>query len=110
MPQYDTDKTFNALAIRDTALKTSTSSDHKQFTPKTIAVCNKLNQQVTFQLQGSFDNSFAEVFNIGATFNVAANTNGWQNASVYFPYLRLTAQCSTAPTTGTLTVFVIGVG
>ena len=109
MPQYDTDKTFNALAIRDTALKTSTASDHKQFTPKTIAVCNKLNQQVTFQLQGSFDSSFAEVFNIGATFDVAANVNSWQNASVYFPYLRLTAQCSTAPTTGTLTVFFLKV-
>jgi len=109
MPQYDQDKTFNALAIRDTALKTSTPSEHKQFSPKTIAVCNKLDQLVTFQLQGSFEETFTEVFNIGATFDVAANTNGWQNASVYFPYLRLTAQCTTAPTTGTLTVLFLKV-
>lgn len=109
MAQYDIDKPFDALAIRDTAEHNSSVSNHQQFSPKTIAICNKLNQTTTFQLEGSFNSSFAEVFDIGATFDVAAETNAWQNASVYFPFLRLKASCSVAPTTGTLTTFFLKV-
>lgn len=107
MAQYDTEKVFDAEAIRDTTAHTSSISDHRVFAPKTIAICNKLNQTVTFQLQGSFDAAFSEVFDIGATFDVTASTNDWQNADVYFPYLRLEVSCSVAPTTGDLTVYFL---
>ena len=107
MAIFDVDKSFDALAIRDTSNHNSNVSDHRVFSPKTIAVCNKLDKTVTFQLQGSFAEAFTEVFDIGASFDVTATTNGWQNAEVYFPYLRLVASCSVSPTAGTLTVFFL---
>lgn len=107
MAQYDVDKTIDALAIRDTSDHTSVVSNHQQFAPKTIAVCNKLDKSVDFQLQGCFDESFTEAFDIGAVFNVAANTNDWQNAEVYFPFLRIVATATVTPTSGTLTVFFL---
>ncbi len=107
MSQYDTDKVIDGEAIRDTNDVLSSVSDHRVFAPKTIAICNKLNQSVDFQLQGSFESAFTEVFDIGAVFNVAANTNDWQNADVYFPYLRLKATATTSPTTGDLTAYFL---
>ena len=109
MAQFDIHKIFDELSIRDTATYNSEISDHRVFSPKTIAVVNKLNQAVTFQLQGSFDPAFSEIFNIGVAFTVTANTNSWQNASVYFPYLRLTASCSISPTSGALTTYFLKV-
>jgi len=109
MSQYDSDKVFDALAIRDTSNHNSVVSDNRGFTPKTIAVCNKLNQTVSFQLQGCFDNTFTEVFNIGSSWDITASTNGYQNTETYFPFFRLVASCSASPTTGTLTVFMLKV-
>ena len=110
MAAFDQDKIFDAKAIRDTTNHLSIVSDNQSMPTKTIAVCNKLNQDVTCQLEGSFSASFAEVFNIGVTFVVTASTNDWEEASVYFPFIRVKATCSVAPTTGTLTIFLLKTG
>lgn len=103
--RYDTIKLFDAEAIRDTSTHTSSVKDNRGYVLKTIAVCNKLNQSVTVQVQGSIDDTFTEIFNIGTSFNVSTSTNHYENASDYFSYIRITATCATAPTTGDLTVF-----
>ena len=110
MAAFDQDKIFDTKAIRDTADHLSIVSDNQATPTKTIAVCNKLDQAVTCQLQGSFDASFAEVFNIGATFVITASTNDWEEASVYFPFIRVKATCSVAPTTGGLTIYLLKTG
>lgn len=104
MPAMDEDKIFDALAIRDTAVKNSVVSVSGEFLAKTIFIENSLNQEVTFQLEGSRNSTKV---NIGAPFVVPANTNTYQTVSDYFPKYSMTAQCSVAPASGTLDVWVI---
>lgn len=106
----NTEKVFDAEAIRNTADHTSSEVFNGEFVIKTLIVENGLNQEVTFQCQGSAEASFSNPFDIGTSWPVTANTNIYQTCDSYIPYWRLVATCATAPTTGTLTVFVIGVG
>ncbi len=100
------DQLFTTLAIRDTANNNSAESMSGIFQAKTIFIENGLNQAVTFQLQGSRNSVWVDV---GATFNINATTNGFQTVDTYFPKFRVQASCSTAPTTGTLDVWLIKV-
>lgn len=106
MANKNVDKVFDAEAIRDTNLKTSTTADSQAFILKTIIIENKLDQDVTLQLCASANADFSNSFNVGSSFVVSANTNSYQTTESYFPYMKVTAQCSTAPTTGDLTVFL----
>jgi hypothetical protein len=106
MAGSNVDKVFDAEAIRDTALKTSTQADSQAFVLKTIIIENGLNQDVTLQLCASANSDFSNSFNVGSSFVVTANTDSYETTDSYFPYLKITAQCSTAPTTGSLTVFL----
>ena len=110
MGKVNQDKAFDAEAIRDTSNHNGTVLDLFDFQVKTIIVENGLNQQVTLQCQGSAHSDFSNSFNIGASFNVAADTDTYQTCDSFFPYMRLTAICSTAPTTGSLTVNFIEYG
>jgi hypothetical protein len=105
MSYQDRDSVFTALQIRNTSVQTSDVSTSGEFLAKTIIIDNGLNQIVTLQLQGSDDKTLW--LNIGATFDVAATTADYQTISDYFPFYRLTAVCSVAPTTGDLDVRVI---
>ena len=99
------DKIFDALAIRDTANYFSTITDNIQYNIKTILIQNGLNQILTCQLQGAREDTFTDVYNVGNSFTVNANTNDYQPMTNYFPYLRLKVS-STTPTTGTLTAYL----
>lgn len=103
---YASDKAFDTELIRDTSSKISTVINSEGFIPKTLAISNKLDEDVTLQLQGSPLEDFSEIFDIGTNFVVTASTNSYQNADVYFSFLRLTAICATAPTSGDLTVYL----
>ena len=105
MSVQDKDSVFTALQIRNTSVQTSVVSVSGEFLAKTIIVDNGLNQTVTLQLQGSDDQTLW--LNIGATFDVTATSSDYQTVSDFFPYYRITAVCSTAPTTGDLDVRVI---
>ena len=94
---------FDAEAIRDTATHNSVNSTNSNFHLKTIVVSNGLNQTVTLQLQGSRNGS--SWINIGSTFDQAAGTDGYQTSEVFFPYMRITATCSVAPASGTLSAW-----
>ena len=100
----DEDRVFEAEAIRDTANYDSLESRTGEFTAKTIFIENGLNQQVKLQLQGARNSTW---LNIDSSFNVAAATNSYETVTDYFPKYRVQASCSTAPTTGSLDIWII---
>lgn len=106
MSVFVEDQMFNALAIRDTNNHNSAVFDLRHFTPKTLIVENGLNQQVDLQLEGGREVTLAAKFNVGSVINVAATTNDYATLSDAIPFVRLVASCATAPTTGTLTVYM----
>ena len=109
MAKVNSEKTFDALEIRDTANHTGEIINNFDFQLKTIIIHNHLNQAVTLQCQASAD-GINNWFNVGGSFDIAANTDSYQTCDSYFPYMRMIASCATAPTTGNLTVFFIQYG
>ena len=103
------EKTFDELEIRDTSDHTGNTVFNGSFVVKTIIIENALNQAVTFQCQASMHDDFSNKFDVGATWDVPANTNSYQTCDSYFPYWRLVASCSSAPSSGDVTVHVLGV-
>jgi len=77
----------------------------------TVFVDNGLNQAVTVQIKGNRVKDLAKSVNVGSSFAVPAgsadartltpDTCGW------LPYLTASLQCSTAPTSGSVTVYLI---
>ena len=102
-------KTFEDEAIRDTSTHNGATVFNGDFQVKTIIVENSLNQTVTFQCQASANSDFSNSFDVGNSWDVSASTNTYQTCDSYFPYMRLTATCDTAPTSGDLTVIIYGV-
>jgi hypothetical protein len=108
MAVYDEDKVFSAEAIRDTSNHNSGVSNTGEFQAETITVENGLDEQVTLQLQGSRDET--TWFDVGASFNIPASTDDYETVTDYFPCYRLQASCTVAPTTGTLTCWILKSG
>jgi hypothetical protein len=102
-------KTFDALAIRDTSAHNGTVIFNGEQIIKTLVVENELNQTVSMQCQGSVHADFSNVFDIGGSWDVSANTNFPQTCDSYYPYWRAVATCVSSPTTGTLTCHILGV-
>ena len=109
MAVSDKDQVFTAEAIRVTTVVNSAISDTGEFNAETIVVHNGLDQSVAIQLQGSVDET--TWIDIGNVFNVATVVNDYETVTDYFPYYRVEAQCTpTAPTTGTLSVWILKAG
>lgn len=94
---------FDAETIRDTSVHNSVGVNSYELPVKTLIINNTLNQTVTLQMQASRDN--INWFNVGSTFDVVTTTWFWQSCETFFPYGRIVAQCSVAPSTGTLSVW-----
>jgi len=105
-----TEKVFDAEEIRDTSTHNGNIVHLGEFRLKTIIIENGLDQQTTFQCQASAHADFSNSFNVGSSFNLSALTDSYQTCDSYFPYMRLTATCSTAPTSGSLTVHFVEYG
>lgn len=103
------EKTFDAEAIRDTSSHNGKVIYNGDFIIKTLIIENGLNQTVSLQCQASANSDFSNSFNLGSSFDISAATNDYQTCDSYFPYWRIVATCAIAPTTGSLTVFVMGV-
>lgn len=110
MAKVNSEKTFDALEIRDTSNHNGSTITNYDFQLKTIIVENHLNQTVTLQCQASAHSDFSNAFNVGSSFDVATNTDTYQTCDAYFPYMRLTAVCGSAPSSGDLTVHFIQYG
>jgi len=100
--------TIDALEIRDTNSHNGSIIYNGDAIIKTIIVENGLNQTVTFQCQASANSDFSNLFNVGSTWDINANTNSYQSCDNYFPYWRIVASCTSSPTTGDLSVIIFG--
>ena len=105
MATVDKDKIFSAEAIRDTAVHNSVLAITAEFNAETIVVYNDLNETVAIQLQGSLDET--NWIDISDPFNVASNIKDYATVTDYFPFYRVTAKCTTAPTTGDINVWIL---
>lgn len=103
------EKTFDELEIRDTNDHNGDTVFNGSFVVKTIIIENDLNQTVTFQCQASMHDDFSNNFDVGAPWDVNASTNFYQTCDSYFPYWRLVASCASSPSSGDVTVYVLGV-
>ena len=103
------EKTFNEVEIRDTSDHTGDTVFNGSYVVKTIIIENSLNQTVTFQCQASMHADFSNNFDVGAEWDVSASTNAYQTCESYFPYWRLVASCASSPSSGDVTVHVLGV-
>ncbi len=106
MAKVNSEKTFNALEIRDTSSHNGDVINNYDFQLKTIIIHNHLDQQVTLQCQASIDGT-NNWFNVGSSFNVSASTDTYQTCDSYFPFMRLSAQCGSSPSSGDLTVYFV---
>jgi len=103
------ERVFDDEEIRDTSDHTSAEVYNGEMIIKTLIVENGLNQAVSCQCEGSAHADFSNHFDIGAAWPVSANTNIYQTCDSYIPYWRVVATCASSPTTGGLTIIVLGV-
>jgi len=77
----------------------------------TIFVDNGLDQPVTVQIKANRENTLAKSINVGSSFTVSANSQDGRtltpDTSGWLPYLTVTLQCSTAPASGSVTIYRI---
>ncbi len=66
-------------------------------------------QSVALRCEGSARSDFSQFFVIGE-FEASGSSNSFQTCDSYIPYWRLVASCDTAPTSGSLTIFVERIG
>lgn len=104
----DTDQVFTAEAIRVNTTVDSSLSSTGEFQAETIVVYNNLDENVSIQLQGSIDGT--TWLDIGNPFTVTTSTKDYETVTDYFPNYRVTAKCTTAPTTGDLDVWILKAG
>jgi len=88
--------------IRDTNLHTSGSVAVEGYRSAVITINNTLDQDVTIQVQGSLDGS--DWYDIGSSFSVTAGNKDYQTFTEAWIYVRITVQCGSSPTSGSLTV------
>jgi hypothetical protein len=100
------DKIFDDEAIRDTNLHTSNISDNRGFIPKTILVENGLDEDVEITIYGSRYSDFSVELQLGVSFNIGAETDDFATVTDYFPFMRAKAQCTSAPSSGTLNIWI----
>lgn len=102
-------KVFDSLEIRNTSVHISlVYSTPDPTKPKLIIYKNGLNRSVNLQVQGSIDKDFTHPVNIGDAFSAPASmaNAAYETVMDAWKYLRLIAQCSTAPTSGSLDAWI----
>jgi hypothetical protein len=76
-----------------------------------IFVDNGLNQSVTVQVMANRQSSTTKAVNVGSSFTVGANSSDSRtltlDTSGWLPYIYVTVTCSTAPSSGSLTVYLV---
>ena len=98
---------FVAEAIRDTSDHMSeVSVENYGSQTRTLLIHNKLDESVSIQVQGDRESTFSNPMDIGSAIVVSANTNEYTTMTQYFPFIRIKATCSVAPTTGSLSSWI----
>lgn len=95
-------KLFDALAIRDTEDHESDAITVGRIGDLLFAAENGLNQTVSIQYQGSFDNEAWH--DLQAAVSVTTTEKAADTLGARWPYVRAVATCAVAPASGTLTL------
>lgn len=103
------DYVIHNLAIIDALVHTSTISKTEGFKDITIYVFNGLNQAVDIVVQASPEAGFMPFVVVPPlpAITVPATSDDYTVLTEHHPYIRVTAQCPVAPTSGTLTVVIV---
>jgi len=76
-----------------------------------IYIDNGLNQDVTIQVKANREKAYDKSVNVGSSFTVSANSQDARTLSPetsgWLPYIMVEVNCSVAPTSGSLTVWLI---
>ena len=104
-------KVLDGLQIRDTNPHNSAVREYPRYLKVdrcTVIFKNGLDKDVSLQVQGSVDKDFTVPVDIGNAIVAPANmTKGdYEWFMAYFPYVRVVATCSEAPTSGALDVWI----
>ncbi|MEM4531622.1 MAG: hypothetical protein QXY39_07130 [Thermofilaceae archaeon] len=74
-----------------------------------IYVDNGLNQAVTVQVRANREKTYAKSIDVGSPFTIPASSTDFKtlspDTSGWLPYITVTLACSTAPTSGSVTVY-----
>ena len=100
---------FDDEEIRDVNTHTSEKIYNGQAIIKSLVIENQHNQIATFQCKGSVHADFSNPFLISDEFEVPATTNILAKCDTYVPYWWIDVTYGTAPTTGDLSVHMMGV-
>lgn len=77
----------------------------------TLYISNGLNQAVAVTIKGNRVNSYTGAVDIGTAINVSASSFSAKTLApalnTTLPYLTVNLKCTTAPTTGTITVYLL---
>lgn len=98
-----------AGAIRDITERFSAVCDCKRSGNKTVVIHNGLNQSIDIKVQGCIDGNFNNVLEMEPLETIALSSDDYITISDYMPNVRVSYQCSTAPTTGTIDIYMVGV-
>ena len=104
----DQDKVFTDEAIRVNTVVNSSVANTGEFNAQTVVIYNDLDKDVAIQLQGSVDGT--NWMDVGNPFTVATLIKDYDTVTDYFPFYRVTAKCTVAPTTGDLSVWILKAG
>jgi hypothetical protein len=76
-----------------------------------VFVDNGLNQAVTVQLKANREGAYAKSVNVGSAFTVNAGSQDSRTLTPdscgWLPYITVEVSCSTAPTSGTLDIYLV---
>ena len=106
-------KVFEDEEIRDTEAHSSTvykmAEIHARGIMKSIIYKNGLNKACSLQVQGSVDEAFTDPVDVGNAISAGASMSAalYETESDYFPFLRIEATCTEAPTSGSLAVWIV---
>ena len=105
---YEETKVFTDKEIRDTNNAFSLVVNSKRHLKKAAIIHNGLDKDVTIRLQGSIDEAFTKPLSVEPVVTVLAGKEKLIITDDLIPWIRLKAQCSTNPTSGSVDAWIMG--
>ena len=100
-------KVIDGQAVTTTDSVISDIVDARGYGYRTVMVSSGLDKSVSATLQGSYDSAMAEVVSIGDAVAVTSSAPSGFARNDYYPYIRLLVTNADAPSTGTLSGWVM---
>lgn len=108
---YGNDQVFTDEEIRDTNAHNSPVVDCRTFKNKTVLAVSDLDQPLSCQIQGAYDEDFTDPTDLGAPFTVPIGSvtteRRYETNDDYFPWIRVVVTATGVPTAGDLNMWVM---